>query len=298
MLRGVLLAAIAIGRARMAGADDAPAPAPAGPAVNDADRVAAMALVREGNRRLDAHDPAGALDKFREAHHRVGGDKLRFNLGQALAALPGHELEAYREFERYLDRVPGATPELVKVARDEMQRLRRNLGFLRFDILPSGAAIGIDDENAGYAPLPRGVVVAPGGHSLHVNAAGFVAYGESISINRGQERDFLIRLAASFPSSPVAGGGIGTQPSSSGSPAGFARGAPGPVGSVSAVDQTGPSGAEPPGRTPFYRRWWFWAGVGAVAIAGVSAGVALSSGGGVSRPCPPEIAPSRCYGAP
>jgi hypothetical protein len=267
----VVLFAVAVSRTAAAG--DA---SPATPSVTEADRAAALALVREGNRLLDAHDPAGALDKFRQAHQMVGGDKLRFNLGQALAALPGHELEAYREFERYLDRVRGATPALVKVAREEMQRLRRALGLLRIDVQPAGASIGVDDEAVGAGPLPREVAVAPGAHSLHVGAPGYVAYGESISISAGQERDFLVRLTSSFVPSSL----------------------PASVDVVGQGMQSASQDTVALERPPLYRRWWFWAGVGAIVLTGVLVSAAVASGGGVSHLCPPEIASSRCYGAP
>jgi len=36
---------------------------------------------------------------------------------------------------------------------------------------------------------------------------------------------------------------------------------------------TQPPPPPPPRPAPFYKRWWFWAGVGAVVVAGVSAGI-------------------------
>jgi hypothetical protein len=59
------------------------------------------------------------------------------------------------------------------------------------------------------------------------------------------------------------------------------NGAPAPVSADTTTPVLVASPAEPPvpptdGTTPVYKKWWFWTAVGAVVIAGVVAGVALS----------------------
>ena len=58
-----------------------------------------------------------------------------------------------------------------------------------------------------------------------------------------------------------------------------------------AAGTTSDNGTAPPadlpadgGRKPIYKKWWFWAGIGAVAIGATVAVVAATSGGGNSEP--------------
>ncbi len=63
---------------------------------------------------------------------------------------------------------------------------------------------------------------------------------------------------------------------------------PGPdtaAATTSGTDSAPPAGVpSDSGRKPIYKKWWFWAGIGAVAIGATVAVVAASSGGGNSEP--------------
>jgi hypothetical protein len=299
--RGGLAVAVGVA-ALLTGAGERRAPAapaalaagteqPASP--SDADRTTALALVRDGNRLLDKGDPAAALQKFEEAHRLVGGDKLRFNLGQALGALPGREAEAYREFDLFVERVPTAAPEVARSARNERERLRARLGFLRVETTSAGAEIRIDGAPAGIAPLARSVPVAPGDHDVEVSAPGFAPFRGSVTLVAGQELFQAMTLVTAPAPAPVAGAPIVVAPvvgpaASAPVPAAALTAAPSPAGTLVAAPEQA--------RAPIYKKWWFWTGIaGAVGVAVVSA-VVLSRGADVMHTCPPEI--SRCQPLP
>jgi hypothetical protein len=88
-------------------------------------------------------------------------------------------------------------------------------------------------------------------------------------------RDEQARAAAAPPPAPVAPVTPAVQPAAP-LPA-----APPPAETLTAT-------APPPAEShPFYTRWWFWTGVGAVVVTGVVVGIVASSGG---RPnCPAGV---------
>jgi len=258
-------------------------------AATDVDKAAALAAVREGNRLLDDKQPAKALERFLEAQRLVGGDKVRFNLGQALAALPGREADAYREMTLFLERVPNAAPELARVARAEVERLRARIGLVRFYVQPDGAAVAVDGEARGTAPLAAAVPVAPGPHELRVTADGFSPYQAHVTVAAGEdlaETVALTKVPAPVPAPPAPAVAIAAPPPAVLSP---------PPAAAPAVIVAVPSPA-PAAQEPVYKKWWLWTGVAAVVGAGIVTAILISRGGGVEHACPPEVA--RCQPVP
>jgi hypothetical protein len=269
-------------------------PAAGQPTGTAADRAAALALVREGNRLLDQGHADQALEKFREAHRLVGGDKLRFNIAQALAGMPGHERDAYREFEQFLELVPSAAPEVTKAARGEVARLGALLAFLRVDVNPVGADVKVDGASVGAAPLAKPLVLAPGGHQLEITGGGFLPYQAAILLAPGQQRAEHVTLAP-VPPPPVAlappvvaGPRAVTAPPTA--PV-LAPTPPPPPAITIASQESQPANQA---HAPIYGRWWFWAGVGAVAL-GVASAVALTRGTTTMHSCPADIPATRCF---
>jgi hypothetical protein len=290
-----LVAALAArgGRARA----DEPAKEPAAqPSAQD--RAAALALVREGNRLLDAGNPSGALAMFQQAHRLVGGDKLRFNFGQALAAIPGREAEAYRELELFLERVPGATPDVVRAARREQDRLRPRLGFLRVETKVDHAEIQIDGKPAGTSPLGRSIALAPGAHEIAASAAGLQPFKASVTLMAGQELAQVVELAPAVAATAPAAQAPASPPAPPPAPSPPPP-APAPASTPAEGNLIASSPPPPPPadeHEPLLKRWWFWAGVGAVVAAGAVTAALLSRGTDVTHVCP-EVA-SQCGSAP
>ena len=293
-----LVAALCFGRDIHA----AEPPGKSSAAVSEADRAGALALMREGNRLLDQGEPAKALDKFRDARRLVGGDKLRFNIAQALAGIPGRERDAYLEFEQFLELVPGAAPDVTKAAHDEIARLGTRLAFLRLEVKPTGADVKLDGATA---PIEKRLVLVPGHHDLEVTATGFVSYKASLVLTLGQDRTEPISLQVVPPvvTPPV------VQPPRLDLPSDVRPSAPiaPPIGDVKSQGQSqvplaATLSASPTSNTvdehpPLYRRWWLWAGVGAVVVGAVSIAL-LARGAGTTHSCPAEIPAARCFTSP
>ncbi len=78
-----------------------------------------------------------------------------------------------------------------------------------------------------------------------------------------------------------------SSPSSSPSPSASPVAIPGPDVVAAGTDPS-PSPSAPAGPTdrsrPIYKKWWFWAGIGALAAGTVAVVVVTSSGGGVDNP--------------
>jgi hypothetical protein len=258
-------AAAAVARARPAAA------APRNPpdALSGADKAAALAATREGNRLLDAGKPEEALAKFREAHRLVGGDKLRFNMGQALRAIPGREVEAFTEFDTFLARVPSAPANLVEEAATERRTLGATLGFITVDA-PAEATVIVDGQAAGKAPLPQAIVVRPGAHRLRIEKTGFRPVADDVTVGAGQ------RVPRAFTLDPIP---VAVRPEGAGDEAAIDLRAP-PAGDAAAAS---------PG---LLGRWWFWTAAGVVVAAALGA-VWLARGETTHYECPAGVTECR-----
>jgi hypothetical protein len=292
--RAWALAAIALAAAVLA-APAARADEPGGHSATAKDRAAAIALVREGNALLDAGNAEGALDKFKQAHRLVGGDKLRFNFGQALAVIPGREPEAYGEIELFLERVASPAPDVARAARALRDRLHARLGFLHVETRADRAEVTVDGKPVGPANLAKGIPLAPGAHDIQVSAAGFVPFKGGVTLVAGQELAQVVALAP-LPAAPPA---AEAPPPAAAPPVAVPPATPPPAlpparAEASLVAAPAPEPAEQP--TPIFKRWWFWAGVGAVAAGAVLTAVLLSGGTDVNHVCP-SVA-SQCGSAP
>ena len=168
-------------------------------------RDQALALVREGNRLLDAGDAAGALARFRQAFALVPSPKLHFNFGQALAGLPGREAEAHDEFVQYLDEVPTADPVKRAEANRQLLALSGKLAFLSIRTSPDAVGILVDGKPRGTTPLARPLALSAGAHEVRLAKEGMVPHSEVISLAAGQEKskDFVLRSVATPPAPPA-----------------------------------------------------------------------------------------------
>jgi|GEM_PF-4712505 len=277
----LLLAGLLLGWPRLASAADAAEPADAAAAGSDESgaRAAALAATRDGNRLLDEGKAEEALAKFQEAHRLVGGDKLRYNLGQAFRSMPGHELEAYTEFDTFLKRVPSAAPEIAQAAAVERNILRGKLASVLVTTTPPGALISVDRLPSGQTPLTEALVVRPGRRQLQLALAGYQTVEESLVLRAGQRINQNYQLKKIGPAVHAA-----------------LEGPAEPAVSVQGLASRPATSATDEEPTPLLRRWWFWAAVGGAAVVALGV-VALSVGGGSGGAvCPGGV--NACQGVP
>ena len=142
-----------------------------------------------------------------------------------------------------------------------LTEISRRLGRVRVtEIAPPTATITVDGRRAQLNDANE-TVIDPGTHALRAEAAGFLAYEETLEIAESATRDVAVHLAAQPVETPHPAAAAPVDP----------RVAQTPV-------------AQPEAR-PAYTRWWFWTAIGGAAVlGGVAAIVAVTSG--AERPLP------------
>jgi hypothetical protein len=252
----------------------------------DADRAAAVSALREGNRLLETGRAADALARFQDAFRLSGSPKLLYNIGQAERELPGHEVDAYESFNRYLDQALDAAPGTRAEAERMRSELRRKLGFLSVTTTPAGAQVMVDGAIRGAAPLT--VTLSPGTHRLRVALAGTVAPPEeALALGAGHTLSRALDLKPIVaPLAPTV--------ERSAQPTPLPR-ATSDVAAISAssddddptkLQEVPTKTPEDKEDTPLYARWWLWAGIGAVVAAGATVFLVTRGSGSVVHDCP------------
>lgn len=270
-----LLAPLTPARAPAKKAAARPAPAPA----SEEDELLAPLVTKPTG--LQVRVPA----KLVGARLRVDGEDCGVLPGAAVSVRPGthHVLvqrPGYRDFSTRVRTPEGKVTELsaqpVAVA-----------GVLSVSADVPGAVVRIDGKPAGLAPLAD-VLLVPGPHEVVVYREGFLEDVTLLHVRAGRDYPVRARLKADGLA-PVA---RSDRPEA---PAPLAA-LTAPVGSPQATTALAPlPAAKAP--APWFKRWYVWAGVGAVATAAVVGTVAATRGGGVGQPFSPgEVCGGNCDG--
>lgn len=242
----------------------------------------ARELLQEGIRAFGAGQYRVALGKFVDAYGIFPSAKLLRNIAATYAALerPVEALDAYERFMREAG-AEVTTRERAQVAR-ELQDVAGHVGELRVSA-PEGTDVRVDGERVGYTPLGRTrlragtrrvTMTPPGGapvnvsveivgrHTAVVGLSSDASGSAPVVTERAASGAGLIERAGASREDPLA------RPLGSEWPAGEAV----QPDAMAAAPPAGP----PPAERPFYSRWPFWVGVGAVVVGGVVAGALLS----------------------
>ncbi len=177
----------------------------------------------------------------------------------------------YRDFSRTLTAKEG---ELTEV--DVMLEARMGFVAVRSDI--PGSTVFVNGEAKGPAPL-EGLMLAPGSHEIVVRREGYRPETKTLIVRAGKE------YSADFTLRPD----LGDLVASSDEPRA-------PVLTPKPAEPASSLLAEPPAvassSTPLVQRWYFWAGVGAVATAAVVGTVVAT------QPGPAPLSPDQVCGGP
>jgi hypothetical protein len=96
-----------------------------------------------------------------------------------------------------------ADPSEVAAAEEAIAEMVRLLGTLVVTVEPPGAAIAVDGETVGFAPLSAPVEVEVGRHTVAVALEGYEPWlGEAI-VSSGEERAVTVTLVAAVPLEPT-----------------------------------------------------------------------------------------------
>lgn len=237
----------------------------AGVVPTEQDKQRAVADVREGNRLLDEGKPEEALARFRQARVLVGGDKLYYNIGQALKSIPGREVKAYAAFAQFIRNVPGASPEMRKSAKAQQLEIQPKVGLLALKVAPASAVIVIDAEPLGDDLLVSPVPLSVGPHTIEVRCDGFQTVREQLELKGGETVQREIALAATVPVPAVAS--VPTTPA----PAFLTV----PLAHITTKEQASEA-------THLLQNPWFWGAVGGVVVAAVVIGLVVGQPGSES----------------
>lgn len=207
---------------------------------------------REGLDRTAEGRLVEALAAFQEAYDLSPSYRILYNIGQVSRHV-GDAPRSLRAFERYLaDGGAEIEPARRAEVEAEIAALRPQVGTLRVKV-GAGAAVLLDGERIGEAPLEDPIYVRPGARRLRAERPGQPPAETTIEVAAGQSADVELALPAP-PRAPVP-----PQPRT--------------------PPRTPPAPQPPPdqGRSPL---WIGWAATGALAAGAVVTGaLALVSAG-------------------
>ncbi len=203
----------------------------------------AKELVNRGNQEFALEDFEGARADFEKAYEIYPSPKILMNIAEACRAL-GKFGEAVAYYESYLTESNRDT-EMVAQVEARIAELEPKIG--RIEITAEDAQITVDGEEVEGNRIP----VDPGSHKVIVKREGHQDFERMVSVAAGQTETVVAELEA-LPSAE-------------------------PTPALAEV-RTEPDEKEDEAITG---KWWFWTliGVGVVAVAGASVGIALTTGG-------------------
>jgi len=123
------------------------------------------------------------------------------NLGFCLRNV-NRRLDALRTFERFLDEFGStAEPQDLQDANTQIAELRGLLGAFLVRVNFDGAAVQVDERNAGTAPLAEPVYVEPGPHTIVARLGDGTPAEREITVAAGEQLE--VELELEQPTVPV-----------------------------------------------------------------------------------------------
>jgi hypothetical protein len=233
-------------------------------------------LAAEGIRLRRAGRDPDALPLFRRALEQNTTPKAYAQLGLCEQAV-GLWAEAERHLEQALrSGQDGWIAKNETVLREALGVVQARLGSIEIWGEPKGAVLSIDGRGVGTLPMERPARATGGQHAVRVEADGFLPVTRTVEITPGKlsrEHVTLVPVAAVAAIDPAAA--VGAGPPAAGTD-------PAPIAEASAAQ--GSMNRAVDAGDPFYSRWWFWALVGAVAVAGGIATYVLTRDDSCSPP--------------
>jgi hypothetical protein len=158
-------------------------------------------------------------------------------------------------------------------------------GVLSVSADVSGASVAIDGQPRGQVPL-TGILLKPGSHEVVVTAEGYEPNLKALDIRAGRDYTVAANMKPAMVSSSAVAHNDTPQNTNLLPP--DSSGKLGPK-----VPPLTPDEPEVRGSQPWFKRWYVWAGVGAVVTA-AAVGTVVATQGGAATPLSPETV---CGGA-
>ena len=198
---GVLAGALCLVQsAAYAQAPPAGAAAPASGAAAKPNLAEAKKQYAAGEASFKSGDYASALTSFQSADSIKPTPQNARYIALSQDKL-GQYSEAVAAYERFLSEVP---PNLKKEGDEATKRvaeIKALPGKVHVESTPAAAQLTVDGAPA-QSPTPADLDLAPGKHSIHVAAEGFVAQDKDVEVTYGSKQDVKAELEAVAPPPP------------------------------------------------------------------------------------------------
>jgi len=213
----------------------------------------ARALFEEGVVLADQANWTEAVDRFRRAQALKPSPAITFNLASALAET-GKIIES-SELLQGLARDPATSPELKRECEEKLAQISARRAFLTLQVeqAPEDATIEVDGHDWPRAAWGVASPVDPGDHLVIGRSGTRETSRTTIQLAEGERQE----LPVAWPLEQAVGP---TQQAAEEEPA--------PKAPLEPTEKN---------PRPLYKNWLLWAGVGAVVIGGVLAGVLVAS---------------------
>lgn len=172
--------------------------APAAPAMDPAKIAAkakATALLKEGNRKLDAGIYLEALRLFQKAFSIYPSPLLHFNIAQTYNEL-GKFLDALAHYELFVKKIKDKErrKSLLKIAHKRIFALLGKIATVEIVSNVIEASVTADGENVGQTPLKKAIRFMPGAHAVVLTKGGYVKKVVDIKLKAGQSKTVRVKL--------------------------------------------------------------------------------------------------------
>lgn len=173
-------------------------PQPAGQSAGNSDgKDRALALLAEGNRKLDQGLYLEALSAFEQAYGAFPSPRLHFNIAQTLHEL-GRPLEALRHYEDFLAGVKeDEMPSQWKLANERIFELQSKISPLTIQCNVAGATVSIDGVASGTTPIAAAVRLLPGRHIVLIDKPGYERRVVELELDPGDPHTERVELLTS-----------------------------------------------------------------------------------------------------
>lgn len=220
---------------------------PSSEAAAEARRAEAKQRFDEGVNAFREHRWADAVRAFRQADAISPSAPLSFNIAKAYERLDdtAGALRWYRDFMRRSPQAPNAAEVQARITTLAEALAQRGLQQLTVLSTPSGAAVTIDEQQVGTAPLS--LELSPGPHHARLELPGYAAQQADFVLDARTPRDLSLRLDV-----------LGSAPATAPSPA---------TAPPSNAPTNAPASSAPAAR-PFGPAPWIVLGAGAASLLG------------------------------
>lgn len=135
------------------------------------DVESARAAFARGVTSYEAEDYETALGAFQEAYRAAPHPTVRVNIANCYEQLE-RPVPALENYERFLAEADSVSPAQRTAVEAAIERLRPQVGYIRFEVEPEGASILIDGYQRVQGPLREPVGVIAGYHSIEITMDG------------------------------------------------------------------------------------------------------------------------------